>query len=239
MSYNTLDTLTIILVLFTLSGIFVTAFSDFSPAPVVAETVPGLDAETVNTMIDRYFTILLFPINNPEFVPSVAPLIAGLVVVAFYYGRYRNEELGWGAAVSNSLIMATTGMILLYEIAPDTVTWEYLQQNLLAILSYVLGTNFAESGADPRFMVAFGIIIFGLVIITLDFYHLWPKHLAFFISSGFTVYTLTYLTIAIVYEELPTGISTAFAAVGIIYSSLLFVRTLKVLSGGRNVGTTS
>jgi hypothetical protein len=224
-----LDKLTIIVLLFTVGGIMMVAFSDIAVATTIADITP-LDVSTVETAFDRYFTILLFPVNNPAFVPSVVPLIAGLIVVAFYYGRYRNEELGWGAAVSNTLIMTTTGVILLYEIAPDAVTWQYLQTNALAVLSYVTGTSLADSGADPRFMVASGIIALGLVIITLDYYHLWPKHLAFFISSGFMVYTLAYLTIAIVYETLPVSTGTALASIGAIYTSLLFVRTLKVMS---------
>jgi hypothetical protein len=219
MQYTFIDIVTILLVLLTLSGIGVTAF-----------TTPVLDEATVHDAVDRYFTIVLFPANNPEFIPSVVPLIAGLIVVAFYYGRYRDEELGWGAAVSNTLIMATTGIVLLYEIAPDAVTWQYLQENLLAILGFLTGAGLEASGAQPRFMVAFGIILLSLVIVTLNYYHLWPKHLAFFISSGFTVYTLTYLTIAIVYEQIPLDRSTAFAGITIIFSSFLFVRTLKIFS---------
>ncbi len=238
MRYTFIDIITIILVLLTLSGIGVTAFTDIDPAPVIADTTPLLDESTVHDAVDRYFTIVLFPVNNPEFVPSVVPLIAGLIVVAFYYGRYRDEELGWGAAVSNTLIMTTTGVILLYEIAPDAVTWQYLQQNLTAVLSLLTGSGLDASGAEPRFMVAFGIILLGLCIITLNYYHLWPKHLAFFISSGFTVYTLTYLTIAIVYEQIPLGLSTWIAATAIIFSSFLFVRTLKIFSN-KNRHTTS
>ncbi len=226
-----MDVITAILVILVLSGIMVVSFTDINAAATVADVVPQLEEDTADYMIDRYFDIVFFPVNNPEFIPSVMPLLAGLIVVAFYYGRYRSEELGWGAATSNTLIMVVTGIILLFEISPDIVSWDYLWENMMAMLSFVTGEGLAESGADPRFMVAFGIIALGLFIIVLDYYHVWPKHLAFFISSGFTVYTLTYITIAIVYEELPLEYPTFLAGVAAILSSFLFVRTLKILSG--------
>lgn len=197
-------------------------------SPYVPDALAEIDDEERGEIVDRYLTIVLFPANNPAFIPSVIPLLAGLVVVAFYYGRYRYEELGWGAAFSNSFLMVATGMALLYEIAPGAVSLDYLIEQTTAVAALLIGAGWEASGAEPRFMVALGIILIGSSIALLDFFHFWPKQIAFFVSSGFTVYTVTYITIAWVYEELPLARSTLIAATGVILTSFIFVRILKV-----------
>lgn len=181
----------------------------------------------VDVVIEKYAAILQFPINHPEMIPSLIPIIMGLIIVAFYYGRYRYEELGWGAAVSNSLLLTSTGISLLYQLAPDEEVLDYFLTQVMAMIETGLTQDIAASTVDPRFAVAIGIVGFGAFLVFLDFYHLMPKKLAFNVSSGFMVYTLTYIAVAAIYEEMQLVESTYLAAGAFLVSVFLFVRILK------------
>lgn len=181
----------------------------------------------IDAAVSKYIDIVQFPLSHPEIIPSLLPIMMGLIVVAIYYGRYRYEELGWGAAVSNSLLLMSTGAALVYQLAPEKQAVDYLMTQLSAGLQTVLTQDIAASTVDPRFAVAAAIIGFGGLLVLLDFYHLMPKALAFNVSSGFVVYTLTYIAIAVIYEEMHLVDSTYMAAGGVLISFFLFVRLLK------------
>ncbi len=201
--------------------------SPYLPEAADAEMAYSMLEEDQDTILQRYQLMLFFPVHNPDYLPSVLPLLGGLLIVSFYYGRYRYEELGWGAAVSNAFILAATGMVLLYELPPTGFDWQTLNHQLESVILLETG-SLAFSGADQRFVVAFTIIAVGMVLATINFFHLMPKTIAFFISSGFVVYTTTYITIAWIYTELPLDQGTMIAAIGVMITLYIAVRTLKM-----------
>ncbi len=160
-------------------------------------TVP-LASLDYGLVMERFTAILAFPVENPEFIPTLIPIFLGLVVIELYFGRYAFEDLGWNSAVSNSVLLITTALSLI------------LQLDLISI---------PPSG--PRAVVAYGVLALGLVILLLNFYHVWPAEIAFNVSSGFTAYTTVYITIAAVYEGLPVGRNTV--AAGVMVFALFYV----------------
>lgn len=161
---------------------------------------------TPGTVTARYLDILTFPLDHPEFVPSLIPLFLGLFIMQLYFGRYRYEELGWNSAVSNAVLLITTG------------------------ISLVLQLGLQPFASGPRSVVAYGIVVTGLIILLLNFYHIWPAEIAFNVSSAFTSYTLAYLAIAIAYKGLPLTDDTLTAAAAFFITLNLFTRGLKRLS---------
>lgn len=159
----------------------------------------------VQDVVARYIEILQFPANNPEYIPSLIPLFVGLVVLEVYFGRYEYENLGWNSAVSNSTLLLTTGLTLIYRL------------------------NLLEISQRPQFIVAYGILALGGVILLLNFYHLWPEFIAFNVSSSFVTYTSVYLAIAIVYEGMPLGYNTVAAAGGVLLTLFIVFRVLKAM----------
>lgn len=162
-----------------------------------------------NPVVDSYVQILQFPINNPEFIPSLIPLFIGLVVLELYFGRYTDEHLGWNSAVSNATLILTTGLTLLYELHSLNIS------------------------SGPRFIVAYSILFLGLTILVLNFYHLWPAELAYNLSSASLTHTLVYITIAVVYEGLMPNMNTFLAVIGVF---LTFFFAFMVLRHVENHG---
>lgn len=174
----------------------------------------GTDLTMVPTaaVFDAYLQFLLFPLNNPGFLPTLMPLAIGLFVIEVYFARWHDEELGWNSAVSNSTLIITTALTLIYrlDITPDPL--------------------------GPRTAVAYGILVLGLIYLVLNFYHLWPARVAFNVSSSFMVYTLVYLAIVVVHLGIPlteAAFGGAVLAFGTIY---VFFKALKDVH--RSLGST-
>ncbi|MFB6077283.1 MAG: hypothetical protein ABEK12_04095 [Candidatus Nanohaloarchaea archaeon] len=161
-----------------------------------------------STVLDRFLTLILFPAANPEFIPTLIPIGLGLVTIELYFGKYAFEDLGWNSAVSNSVLIIATATTLIVRL------------NLLDL-----------PPAGPRALVAYGILVLGLAILLLNFYHVWPPEIAFNVSSGFVAYTTVYLAIVTVYTGIPIDGSTA-AAWGIFALGLyVLFKLLKRLPG--------
>ncbi|MDY6765976.1 MAG: hypothetical protein SVW77_01290 [Candidatus Nanohaloarchaea archaeon] len=147
-----------------------------------------LDALVLDTVVQRFWRLVYFPVNHPEFIPSLIPIFLGLVVIELYFGKYTFERLGWNSAVSNAVLL------------------------IAAALTLIVRLNLLGAPSGPRYVVAYGILALGSIILLLNFYHLWPPVIAFSVSSGFAVYTLVYLAIGTVYEAMPPTANTVAAA---------------------------
>lgn len=155
----------------------------------------------------RLLDIILFPIEYPDLLPSLIPILVGFLVLELYFGRYTREELGWNTAVGNATMLVTTGLVLLLELD----------------LASQIGSSEAR--------VAFLIIMTGLVILTFDFYHIWPKTIAFSVSSAFMMYVLAYYAIFLGYSDTPitqeTGVALALWF-GILFGTFHIIKNLEV-----------
>lgn len=146
-------------------------------------------------LLQRFTAITRFPLDNPSLIPSIIPVIVGFLVLELYFGRYTQEELGWNTAVGNATMLVTTSLTLIYE------------ERLLFDIS--------SSGS----IIAFTILGVGILILTLNFYHIWPKQLAFNVSSAFVIYVLVYLTMALTYSDIVLD-SHTIAAAGLFFAAL-------------------
>ncbi len=158
--------------------------------------------------VDRYVALLAFPVDQPQYVPSLLPIFLGFVTIQFYFGRWWHEELGWNSAVSNSVLLVATGLSLLLE----------------------LGVLPGFGGA--RAAVATGIVVFGLTVLLLNYYHLWPAEIAFNVSSGFVSYTLAYIAITVAYTGSPVDDTTAAAASGVFLTFWAVSRGIRRVQRG-------
>lgn len=152
---------------------------------------------------ERVVTLFLFPFDQPEYIPAVIPIFVGLVVMETYFGRYKHEDLGWNSAVSNSALLITTSLTLIYRL------------------------ELAPHPTSHRAVVAYSILALGTTIMLLNFYHLWPEEIAFNISSSFLTYTGAYIAIAAVYSELPATRPTAVAIAAVLLAFYIFFTLLK------------
>jgi len=160
-------------------------------------------------LIPRLFDLISAPWKNPEMIWILAPMLITLVLMEFYFGRYSKEELGWNTAVGNALVLIFVSIDLfrhIFAATPGIVTHSILVYNLKEIfIASVIGLS------------AFWLLF-------VDFLHLLPKRLAFFISSSLPVNIIAYLGIVVVYSNFRLDNTTLLAGL------LLFI-LLNILFG--------
>jgi uncharacterized membrane protein YecN with MAPEG domain len=131
---------------------------------------------------------VITPFQSSEILTSVLPLVVGAIVIELYFGRYKQEELGWNTSVGNAVIWGTTGLNLL-------LTTEMNQNETLA---------------------AFSLLGLSLLIGYMDFFHKWPDTIAFVVSSSGIVYTLAYIVVVMAKTSMPVS-TTSMKAAGILF----------------------
>jgi len=104
----------------------------------------------------------------------------------FYFGRHKDEELGWNTAYGNALILLFVAIDLfrhLYEPSKDT------------LLGFFTTTN------DIKIIIPILIFVLGFILAFIDFFHFLPKKIAYAISSPPYINLIGLLGIIIVYSN--------------------------------------
>ena len=157
----------------------------------------------MNLILERIGQILSSPIKDPSMFWEIIPIIITIFIIELYFGKYKEEELGWNSALSNSLALIYVGTNLLHYL--------YLQNRI----------HFGS--ADT--IVSLGVLLIGLVTAVLDFNHILPKRITFGISSVMPIYFLSFIAIIFVHEQLILDMITVWAS-GIMFLCLIVFITL-------------
>jgi len=139
------------------------------------------NTETMTEMVLEFFRA---PVEHPEILPSILPIVGGLIVIELYFGKHKQETLGWNTSVGNAVIWVTTGLNL------------YLTEQM----------------TQPELYATYTLIGLGLLVGYKNFFHQWSSSVAFFISSSGIVYTLAYILVVMVKTDLVPDQQTLEAA---------------------------
>ncbi len=154
----------------------------------------------------RMIEIISSPINNPEMLWLLAPLLLTLFLMELYFGRYKEEELGWNTAFGNVLVLIFVSAYLA----------NHIYQNALI--------------TDPiKVSIAATVIFMGLILMLIDFFHLLPKKIAFQISSKLPINYMAFVAIILVYTDIAIDRFTTIAFFLILIALSIFIGLVHVL----------
>lgn len=149
----------------------------------------------------RLIEIILAPINHKEMFWILAPLLASLLLMELYFDHYKGEHLDWGSAFGNCLVLIFVSL--------DLLRFLYNRN----MLEYVTLEN----------ALVIAVLLLGIALTLMDFFHVIPRDLAFGFSSWLPVNLIACLTIIIIYAGIAIDFYTAVASVLIaIFASLFF-----------------
>jgi uncharacterized RDD family membrane protein YckC len=157
--------------------------------------------DSYGEIYDIILEILRSPLDHPDILPTVLPLIAGAIVIELYFGKHKSESLGWNTSVGNAVIWVSTGITL------------YMTESL----------------SQPELYATYGLIGLGIFVAYMDFFHKWSEAIAFTVSSAGVVYTLAYLLVVFVKTDLTPSNNKTLYAVGVFFFGTLIV--FKILQG--------
>lgn len=150
----------------------------------------------VPELFHRYLLFFITPVTHPEMWWLLIHLILTFVLFEFYFERHEEEDLGWTAALANSIVMFFIAMELLRHIYGHSET-------PLAVLLQVL-RDYAGIGFFSQQMMLVSLIILlgsaGMFTAVINYYHLLPRKLAFIISGHKTVNLLAYFLMVVTFR---------------------------------------
>ncbi len=137
----------------------------------------------------RALQLFTAPLYFHDMLWILVPLVANMLLMELYFGRYTKEELGWNTAFSNSLVLIFVSIDMLRQL-------------------YLSGTLFTF---DVRTALVLAIIIEGVILTGLGFFHVLPKSWAFAFSSKLPINIIAFFTVILVYTNIKLDLITATA----------------------------
>lgn len=136
-------------------------------------------------VFNRTEFFLRVPLDNQEMLPTLLPLMAGAILMELYFGKHKQESLGWNTSVGNAAIWMTTGITILMT----------------------------ETGlSQPEMRATYALIALGGFVTFMDFFHIWSSSVAFIVSSSAMVYTLAYTLVVVIKSSIAVNQTTLKAA---------------------------
>jgi len=154
-------------------------------------------------VVARIWVILKAVYTHPEMLWLITPVVISMVLISYYFGKYKKEELGWNTAFGNSIVMLFACVDLFRHLHG---------RELLGFNTYT--------------MLVAVVMGEGVLLMLLNFLHALPKSFAFALSSGMTVNSILIFLVVIVYGQVQLDYITALAVTAL---SLLIILLLKIM----------
>jgi len=154
-----------------------------------------------------FFDIFSSPFEKQEILWVVFPLILSLLFMEVYFGRWRNEKLGWNSAFANAVILLFVSINLLH------VLWNQYSSSSLVPFSVL-----------TKFIVVFIIAMQAVLLMIVVYLHAFPKNLSFLIASPLIINIFAFLAIVLIYSNIPFNLPTLISSI-IIYLMLFLMFT--------------
>lgn len=156
----------------------------------------------------RSLEIVYSPLTNPDMLWLLVPLILNLVLLEFYFSRHRHEELGWNTAYGNALVLIFIAVMLAKHLSEQ-------------------GTIYTD---QVKFAIVLIVILVGVSLTIIDYFHWLPKNVAFKISSKIPINYLALVAIVLVYTDLPVDSITASGFVGVLIGLLVLIGLIHIIT---------
>lgn len=186
------------------------------------------------TVWQRLGEIATAPAHHPGMIWILFPMIVTLLLMTFYFGRYRKEELGWNTAFGNAIVLVFVSINLFQTIFPE----ENPLRALLIFLRRLFAVGVTGEGVLSG-LVASAILVYAIALMSANFFHWLPKKLAFFVSSGLPINILAYFGVVFVYAQMsgdPITLDWYLLVAFIVFFLLLysFLKALQLLEPHRD-----
>jgi len=166
----------------------------------------------VNLILPRLKEFIKAIIDYPDVFWTVLPLLIAAIGMQIYFGRNKEEDMGWNSAFGNS------------------VSFTWVSANLLRYLfnTYSL-IDFRSGIALEKLLITLAFLIWGLYLMFGNLIHSIPKKIAFIISASYFINTLAIVVSIIVMSNLPFDRITTYAAAVLLILIMLFEFIVRIL----------
>ena len=171
-----------------------------------------------NTLFPRVMDLLVAPANNPDMMWTLAPLLIALVLMQMYFGRNKDEALGWNTAFGNSIALIFISVSLLrgvFLMSGRSTMQEFLWLDV--------------TPSDLKIIIVSVLFIYGIMLSLLSFFHWVPEKIAFVIMNNISINVTAYVGIVLVNSDnIPLDWHTVLAGMVIFVLVYIVGTVLKV-----------
>jgi hypothetical protein len=157
----------------------------------INQTAPAVTAGPkdyiLNTLWPRIHDLILSPAENPDMLWTLIPMMIALILMQIYFGRNKDEALGWNTAFGNSIALIFISVSLLHGVFLSSG-----QESFSAFL------DSATQSTDIRIAIIAFVFLYGIFLSMISFFHWLPEKLAFFIMNGISINVTAYVAIVLV-----------------------------------------
>lgn len=168
----------------------------------------------VDGIFPRFLEMVFVTIQKKETLEILIPLMITLFLIQLYFGRNRDEQIGWNTAYANCIV-------LLFVIA-HLGTYVYEKYGTEAIYSF---------GGVAYYKTLF-VLILGLVALSLmfiDYFHSIDERFSFLMSSSIFINVISFIGVVLVYSDILFDWITVLASLFIFFIVVVFFKILRSL----------
>ncbi len=170
----------------------------------------------IPSIIFRFWDLIAAPFKHTHMQWIIIPLIATFVISEFYFFRHTEEELGWNAALMNSLVLVFVAIDLTKTVFDHASPWEVLKL-------FFGGLSTGEHLGS--FLVIGFVGGLGLALVIINYFHMLPRKMAYTLSSHPPVNFIAYFAVVMVYSA-KDGDPIPLNGYTVIAATLLFILVL-------------
>ncbi len=162
---------------------------------------------------ERFIEMLQIPLKNTDMLWAALPLVIAVFFMTLYFGRYKQEELGWTTAFGNTMVFL------------------FVAINLIKHMYIDVGVgSLDELMANPLYLIlSLGLAGAGLLLMFITYFHLIPKSVAFFLFSAPPLNVSTYVIMTMIYANVPADWITLLAGIIMLIVILAITKFLKIV----------
>jgi hypothetical protein len=195
-------------------------------APIVSQGPSFVDG--IGLTFSRFWDLISAPFAHSHMQWIIFPLLLTFILTEFYFFRHTDEELGWNAALVNSLVLVF--------IAIDLTKTVFENKTPLEVLS-LFGQSLTTGEYFSMFLVITFIGGLGFALAIINYFHLLPRKFAYLLSSHPPINFIAYFAIVQVYSE-KAGDPVPLDMYTVIAATLLFTLVaLAIFAVQRMIGT--
>lgn len=166
----------------------------------MVQIVMSMDQSFWAMLGSRFLEVLYAPLKHPEMFWILVPLVSTVILMELYFSRYPREELGYHAALENT--------VFLLFVTVDLIRYLILKHQAISFVKVL-------------FIVI--ISLYAIIMGVLDFLHRLPRNIAFKTSSKSLIGFTAYIAIVMVYSDILTNITPISLTITLISIALLFL----------------
>ena len=168
----------------------------------------------VGEIFPRFLEMIFVTIQKKETLEILIPLLITLFLVQLYFGRNKDEQIGWNTAYANCIV--------LLFVTAHLGTYVYEQYGLDAFYN-VGGTAYYKT----LFVLILGLVALSLMFI--DYFHSIDERFSFLMSSSIFIDIISFIGVVLVYSSIEFDWATFYASIFIFILVILFFKIVRSL----------